>query len=125
MAKNDRSWLKGLEIVYGFYCKKVQAAGGKPTQTGFWKHLGSTRGKFQKWSKGQWPSAEDLQSMHEKFGFSYRWLVTGEGEPFDESEQIIRNQQKEIARLQAQIFVQGASEQAGQTLIGEAASQAL
>ena len=40
---------------------------------------------MQKWSKGQWPSAEDLETIHDKLGFSYSWLVTGEGDPFEES----------------------------------------
>lgn len=38
-------------------------------------------GKGDAWRQGQWPSAEDLAAIAEKLGFSYRWLVTGEGDP--------------------------------------------
>lgn len=51
---------------------------------GFCDFLGISPGKRQKWSQGQWPSAEDLENLHDKLGFSYRWLITGEGEPFEE-----------------------------------------
>lgn len=135
MGKKSRSWLKCLEIVYDFYCRQVRASGGKPTQTGFWEHLGATRGKFQKWSKGQWPSVEDLQAIHEKFGFSYSWLVTGEGEMFDTKDRelaakdeelaakarLVEEKDAEIARLTNMILVDGAGDKHGSENIGKAA----
>lgn len=57
----------------------------KATNKTFCDFLNISTGKLQKWSKGQWPSAEDLETIHDKLGFSYSWLVTGEGDPFEES----------------------------------------
>lgn len=57
----------------------------KATNKTFCGFLNISTGKLQKWSKGQWPSAEDLETIHDKLGFSYSWLVTGEGDPFEES----------------------------------------
>ncbi len=47
----------------------------------FARFLGITHGKMQKWEKGQWPSAEDIENIELKLGFNLRWLVTGEGDP--------------------------------------------
>lgn len=57
----------------------------KATNKTFCDFLNISTGKLQKWAKGQWPSAEDLETIHDKLGFSYSWLVTGEGDPFEES----------------------------------------
>ena len=57
----------------------------KATNKTFCDFLNISTGKLQEWSKGQWPSAEDLETIHDKLGFSYSWLVTGEGDPFEES----------------------------------------
>lgn len=43
--------------------------------------LGVSSGKGDAWKKGQWPSADDLDTIAARLGFSYRWLVTGEGDP--------------------------------------------
>lgn len=40
-------------------------------------------GKVNAWRKGQWPSADDIVAIHDKLGFSYRWLLNGEGEPLE------------------------------------------
>ena len=58
--------------------------GYRPTIRGFCDFLDISAGKREKWSKGQWPSAEDLEKLHDRLGFSYRWLITGEGDPFEE-----------------------------------------
>lgn len=39
---------------------------------------------MQFWEKGQMPTANDLRSIHDKLGFSYSWLITGQGDPFDD-----------------------------------------
>lgn len=43
-------------------------------------------GKVNAWRKGQWPSADDIVAIHDKLGFSYRWLLNGEGEPLESSD---------------------------------------
>lgn len=73
-----------FEIIYEKYSDIAISMGSNPSVLGFSKFLGlKNDGKVKAWKKGQWPSAEDLASMHEKLGFSYRWLVTGKGDPFD------------------------------------------
>lgn len=60
-----------------------QPLGGK-SLTAFTNYLGLSRGKVDAWKAGQRPKAEDLRLLHDKLGLSYRWLVTGEGDPFEE-----------------------------------------
>ena len=66
-----------------FYATPHAATFGR-TKLGLARFLGMSQGKTQSWEKGQWPKAEDLRVLHQKMGFSYRWLVTGEGDPFDD-----------------------------------------
>lgn len=80
-----KNWIQKHKIVYDYFCSVAVAKGAKPTVRGFCAFLGITTGKNQKWSQGQWPSAEDLETLHDKLGFAYSWLVTGEGDPFEES----------------------------------------
>ena len=81
----EKSWSEQCKIVYNFFCFHAIEKSKKPTNRGFCDFLGITTGKLQNWSKGQWPSAEDLETIHDMLGFSYRWLVTGNGEPFEEA----------------------------------------
>ena len=64
---------------------------------GFCAFLSISTGKNQKWAQGQWPSAEDIETIHDKLGFAYSWLVTGEGEPFEES--VIPSRQDDAGEL--------------------------
>ncbi len=63
--------------------KFIQGQAGKPiTMKAFAQFLGHEHdGKINAWRKGQWPSAEDIAILHDKLGFNYRWLLTGEGTP--------------------------------------------
>lgn len=80
----NKSWHVKYELVYNYFCSVADLKGFKPSVRGFCDFLGISAGKRQKWSQGQWPSAEDLETLHDKLGFSYRWLITGEGDPFEE-----------------------------------------
>lgn len=80
----NKIWLQQYKMVYDFFCSVALSKGFKPTLRGFCDCLGISMGKRQKWSQGQWPSAEDLETIHDKLGFSYRWLITGEGDPFED-----------------------------------------
>lgn len=87
MVNNKRNWSKQYEIIYNIFCKKNHSNDNKPTIRGFCDLLGISLGKRQKWEAGQWPNADDLLVLHKKMGFSYEWLVTGEGDLFDTPQQ--------------------------------------
>ncbi len=78
------SWHINYEMVYERFRSLADSKGFKANVRGFCDFLEISAGKRQKWSLGQWPSAEDLEKLHDRLGFSYRWLITGEGEPFEE-----------------------------------------
>lgn len=80
-----KDWSYKFEMVYKTFCSVAASKDMKATNKTFCGFLNISTGKLQKWSKGQWPSAEDLETIHDKLGFSYSWLVTGEGDPFEES----------------------------------------
>lgn len=81
-----KSWHANYGIVYAHFCSLADSKGFKANVRSFCDFLEISAGKRQKWSLGQWPSAEDLEKLHDKFGFSYRWLIKGEGDPFGEEE---------------------------------------
>ena len=83
----------------------ASSIGLKANISGFCHFLNISAGKRQKWSMGQWPSAEDLAVIHDKLGFSYRWLVTGEGNPLDDVEETVSatQQSDDIHLLQHQL----------------------
>lgn len=80
----NKVWHVKYELVFRHFCSIALSIGYKPTTRGFCEFLQISAGKREKWSKGQWPSAEDLEKLHDRLGFSYRWLITGEGDPFEE-----------------------------------------
>ena len=73
------SWHINYEMVYERFRSLADSKGFKANVRGFCDFLEISAGKRQKWSLGQWPSAEDLEKLHDRLGFSYRWLITGEG----------------------------------------------
>ena len=44
--------------------------------------LGTTIGKYQAWSKGQYPCVEDMKHLINTFSFNARWILLGEGPVF-------------------------------------------
>lgn len=79
-----KNWFQCYEIIYEKFCSISSSFGLKANVSGFCQFLNISAGKRQKWSMGQWPRAEDLAVIHDKLGFSYRWLVTGVGDPYEE-----------------------------------------
>lgn len=77
-----RDWSQSYKILYDYYFDSLLAYEFGKSKLGFARLLGVSQGKTQHWEKGQWPSAEDLAVIAEKFGCDYKWLVTGEGDPF-------------------------------------------
>lgn len=80
-------WSQQFDIVYKKFCDIARAKGAdesKISYSSFRRFMGASDGKGEAWRKGQWPSAKDLEKMAKKLGLSYRWLVTGEGDPESE-----------------------------------------
>lgn len=59
-------------------------------------------GKVNAWRKGQWPSADDIVTIHDKLGFSYRWLLNGEGEPLERPD-ICQTERNHMAELEMRV----------------------
>lgn len=83
MKTKGKNWSQQYKIVCEIYFKSDHAREYGPTKLGLARCLGASQGKTQNWEKGQWPSASDLAVMADRLGCSYRWLVTGEGDPLD------------------------------------------
>lgn len=103
MSFFNKVWTEKHKIVYEFFCTVAPSKGVKSTNQGFCDYLGITSGKLHKWTKGQWPSAEDLEAIHDKLGFSYRWLITGEDEPFEEAPQRAGFVDEELAIARSEV----------------------
>lgn len=71
-------WTQQFEIIKNKFL--IQEA-KKPSVGNLADFLGVSRGKPQAWGKGQRPSADDLETIARKLGFSPAWLLLGEGEP--------------------------------------------
>lgn len=72
-----------FKIIYKIFLERAAKDGQRTSKAALAKYLGSSSGKLQKWESGSLPQQDDLKLLHELFGLSYAWLVTGEGEPFD------------------------------------------
>lgn len=80
--------------------------GNRVSKAAFAKFLETSPGKLQNWEMGSLPQQDDLQLLHHTFGLSYRWLVTGEGEPFDSEKSHLNRVmelEKEIYALKSQL----------------------
>lgn len=79
------NFIQRFEIIYNFFCKKAEEDGRQTSKLALARLLGISQGKMQKWEKGQVPASIDIKIIHEKLGFSYSWLITGEGPQFEEA----------------------------------------
>lgn len=92
-----------FEIIYKKYAAWGIQNGFKPSKLAFSRFLDVPQGTMQGWEyRGSLPTGKDLKTIHDKLGFSYDWLITGEGEQFDESAQVMAAQKAEIERLEAE-----------------------
>ncbi len=98
-----KNWSQKFVMIKELFCTKADELGYKKTDKDFQEYLGIGSGKMRNWRAGQWPSAEDLEVLHEKFGFAFSWLVTGEGDPFVETANAVAVE-KEVALLREQII---------------------
>lgn len=84
MKTKTKNFSQAYKIIYDIFLNQYAQKNIKPTLRGFCDFLGISLGKRQAWDeRGQWPSAEDLEILHEKMQFSYQWLITGKGDMFD------------------------------------------
>lgn len=72
-----------FEFIYKFFSKDAVARGYRASKLALAKYLTISQGKLQKWESGQVPQPDDLKLLHDTFGLSYAWLITGDGEPLD------------------------------------------
>lgn len=75
-----------FEIIYNKFAKKAVSENRAASKLAFARFLGISQGRMQNWERGKIPQPDDLKLMHDKLGFSYCWLITGEGEPYGEGE---------------------------------------
>lgn len=95
-----------FEIIYQIFAAEEKGAGRQSSKLAFSRFMGVTQGRMQAWEKGQIPSPKDLLTMHDKMGFALRWLITGEGEQFDESSPALNSDAKlaqKIEQLEAEL----------------------
>ena len=99
-----------FEIIYKKYYDWGIQNGFKPSKLGFSRFMGLSQGAIQKWEKGQIPAAKDIKVIHEKLGFAYNWLISGEGEMFDKTPELLKELKEkdaEITRLKTRLFMEG------------------
>lgn len=110
-----------LEIIYEAYRKFGEKNGFTASQSALARYLGVPQPTWARWlGKGQLPSPPALKTIHDKLGFSYDWLISGEGEMYDETAERMAEQSREIQRLQA-IILAGAADKKASPDTGEAA----
>lgn len=77
------SFEQHYKIIYDKFIECFSSDEFTRTTSGFVRFLGHTHdGKVRAWRKGQWPSSGDCGQISEKMGFSLRWLLAGEGDPY-------------------------------------------
>lgn len=112
-----------FEIIYQKYATWGEKNGFKPSKLAFSRFLGVFQTSMQRWEKGKIPNPKELKTIHEKLGFSYDWLISGEGEMFDETAAILAEKDAEIARLRTMLLVDGVGDKAVVTAIARVAGQ--
>ena len=71
-----------FDIIYKTFAARALANNEPTSKLAFARFMEASQGRIQSWERGQFPRPDDLQRLHEKLGFSYHWLMTGEGDPF-------------------------------------------
>lgn len=109
-----------FEIVYKKFYDWGVENGFKPSKLAFSRFANVSQATMQRWEKGQIPNGKDLKTIHDKLGFAYDWLISGEGEMLDTTAQQLEARDKEIARLQTMIMVDGVGDKDARTNTGKA-----
>lgn len=109
MGLSIQMFKQHFEIIYKNFLDSTQSEKFGASYSGLARFLGMSVGKIQSWRElGKWPNTPDIAVLHEKMGFSYHWLITGEGDPFDgeppkPAAPPVPDQSDEIARLRAEL----------------------
>lgn len=74
-----------FEIIYKKFFDMAKSNGLQASKLALSRFLGVSQGRMQNWEGGAIPQPNDLKAIHDKLGFSYSWLITGEGPQFDET----------------------------------------
>ncbi len=112
-----------FEIIYQKYADWGKNNGFKPSKLAFSRFLGVFQATMQRWEKGKVPNPKELKIIHDKLGFAYDWLISGEGEMFDSSAQKIEALEHEVKRLKTERFMEGTASQDSVADTGKAAGQ--
>ena len=105
------SFSQQFEIIYEKFSRWAKSDNRPYSKLALSRYLDISQGRMQKWEAGQIPRPADLKIIHDKLGFSYRWLITGEGDPCAEevtclpsasSDEVV-NLQRHIAELEAEL----------------------
>ena len=123
MSTPMNSFEEQFKIIYQKFADWATSEGFKPNRTAFARHIGVSQGCMQKWEKGQRPTAPHIKLIHDKLGFSYDWLITGEGEPMNEQQKQIEALEQEVKQLRTQLLHDGVTDEKSLTNIGTAAGQ--
>ena len=100
-----------FEIIYKKFSCWAKSDNRPYSKLAFSRYLDISQGRMQKWEAGQMPRPADLKIIHDKLGFSYSWLITGEGDPCAEeatclpsasSDEVV-NLQRRIADLESEL----------------------
>lgn len=106
-----KNFRQRFEIIYEAYVNLVANTGAKPSKLAFSRFLGVAQGTMQNWDyNGTVPSGKDLKTIHDKLGFSYDWLISGEGEPMDRTHEKVEALEAEVQRLRTRLFVEGSTD---------------
>jgi len=127
-------FIQRFEVIYKKFAERAAAEGRPASKLAFARFVGVSQGCMQKWEKGQIPNAKDLITIRDKLGFSLNWLITGEGNLWDESMLEVDELKARIAVLEAELreadrinrklttrlLVDGVGDKDGATNIGRA-----
>ena len=80
-------WNEQFEIVKKVFAKAIEKRGGTFSISALDRFLDLETKRARYWERGQRPSASDLIRISDKLGLSLRWLISGDGEPFDTTSQ--------------------------------------
>lgn len=124
LALDMEDFKQQFEIIYKKFYDWGVANGFKPSKLAFSRFIGVSQGAIQNWEyKGTYPGAKDLKTIHDKLGFSYDWLITGEGEPMDKQQKQIEALKQEVEQLRTRLFVEGTTDKATVTDTAKAGGQ--
>lgn len=74
-----------FEIIYKRFFELAAAENLPNSKIDLARMLGISQGRLQHWERGQIPRPDDLIKIHNTLGFSYSWMLTGDGDPLSES----------------------------------------